>query len=115
MANPILVKALKSSEYLHTKTKKPQIFFAQIGAEAKLKSLKIIEMLRQAHFHLHQSLSKDKISSQVAIAENLKVSYIIIVGQKEALENSVIVRNMLNRSQTVVPIPKLADHLNHLK
>ena len=98
-----------------TKTKTPQIFFAQIGAEAKFKSLKIIEMLRQAHFHLHQSLSKDKISSQVAIAENLKVSYIIIVGQKEALENSVIVRNMLNRSQTVVPIPKLADHLNHLK
>ncbi|MEK7081755.1 MAG: His/Gly/Thr/Pro-type tRNA ligase C-terminal domain-containing protein [Patescibacteria group bacterium] len=98
-----------------SKTKKPTVFFAQIGAEAKLKSLKIIEMLRQASFHLHQSLSKDKISSQVAIAENLKVPYIIIVGQKEALENTVIVRNMANRSQTIVPIPKLADHLKHLK
>lgn len=97
------------------KSKKPQVFFAQIGAEAKLKSLKIIELLRQARFHLHQSLSKDKISSQVAIAENLKVPYIIIMGQKEALENTVIVRNMLNRSQIIIPITKLADHLKHLK
>ena len=50
-----------------------------------------------------------------AVAENLKVPYIIIMGQKEALENAVIVRNMANRSQTVVPIPKLADYLKHLR
>ena len=95
--------------------KKLQVFFAQIGAEAKLKSLKIIEMLRQAHIHIHQSLSKDKISSQIAIAENMKIPFIIIMGQKEALENAVIVRNMANRSQEVVPVPKLADYLKRLK
>ena len=72
-------------------------------------------MLRQARFHLHQSLSKDKMSSQIAIAENLKVPYIIIMGQKESLENNVIVRNMFNRSQTVVSIAKLTEHLKHLK
>lgn len=97
------------------KIKKPRVFFAQIGAEAKLKSLKIIEMLRQARIDICQMLSKDKISSQIAVAENLKVPYIIIMGQKEALEDAVIVRNMLNRSQTTVPVPKLADYLKHLK
>jgi len=97
------------------KIKKPQIFFAQIGAEAKLQSLKIIEMLRRARIDIYQALSKDKMSSQIAVAENLKVPYIIIMGQKEALEDAVIVRNMFNRSQVVVPVPKLAEYIKHLK
>lgn len=111
----IAVKKTTDKKLSAGKTKKPSVFFAQIGAEAKLQSLKIIEMLRQARIDICQSLSKDKISSQMAVAENLKVPYIIIMGQKEALESAVIVRNMFNRSQTVVPIPKLADYLKHLK
>ena len=72
-------------------------------------------MLRQARVDICQTLSKDKMSSQIAVAENLKAPYLIIMGQKEALEEAVIVRNMLNRSQKIVPIPKLADYIKHLK
>ena len=111
----INIKKGTDKKSIANKTKKPQVFFAQIGAEAKLQSLKIIEMLRQTRIDICQALSKDKMGSQIAVAENLKVPYIIIMGQKEALENAVIVRNMANRSQTVVPIPKLADYLKHLR
>lgn len=111
----ITVKKTASKKSSTGKVKKPKVFFAQIGTEAKLKSLKIIEMLRLARIEICQTLSKDKMSSQIAVAENLKVPYLIIMGQKEAMENAVIVRNMLNRSQAVVPIPKLADYLKHLK
>ncbi|MFA6273415.1 MAG: His/Gly/Thr/Pro-type tRNA ligase C-terminal domain-containing protein [Candidatus Paceibacterota bacterium] len=111
----IILKKGDGKKSKTSKIKKPRVFFAQIGAEAKLKSLKIIEMLRQARIDICQALSKDKIGSQIAVAENLKVPYIIIMGQKEALEDTVIVRNMSNRSQTAVPIPKLADYIKHLK
>ena len=113
----VAVKKTASKKLLAGKAKKPKpkVFFAQIGVEAKLKSLKIIEMLRQARVDICQALSKDKMSSQIAVAENLKVPYLVIMGQKETLENAVIVRNMANRSQTVVPIPKLADYLKHLR
>ncbi len=94
--------------------KKPKIYFIQLGSEAKLKSLNVIEILRKAHVPIAQSLSKDSLGSQLAIAEKLAIPYVLIFGLKEALENSVIVRNMSNRSQETVKLDKLLDYLKEL-
>lgn len=91
--------------------KKPKIYFIQLGSEAKLKSLNVIEILRKAHIPISQSLSKDSLGSQLAVAEKIGAPYAIIFGVKEALEDSVIVRDMSNRSQETVKISKLADYL----
>jgi len=95
--------------------KKPKIYFIQLGSEAKLKSLNIIEILRKAHVPIAQSLSKDSLGSQLAIAEKLGVPYAIIFGVKEALEDSVIVRDMSNRSQETVKLSKLLEYLKEIK
>ncbi len=95
--------------------KKPKIYFIQLGAEAKLKSLNIIEILRKAHVPIAQSLSKDSLGSQLAIAEKLAIPYALIFGVKEALDNSVIVRDMSNRSQDTVKLTKLLEYLKELK
>lgn len=95
--------------------KKPKIYFIQLGAEAKLKSLSIIDILRKAHVPIAQSLSKDSLGSQLAIAEKLAIPYAIIFGVKEALDNSVIVRNMSNRSQETVKLSKLLEYLKEIK
>jgi histidyl-tRNA synthetase len=95
--------------------KKPKIYFIQLGAEAKLKSLNIVEILRKAHIPIAQSLSKDSLGSQLAIAEKLAIPYALIFGVKEALDNSVIVRDMSNRSQETVKLPKLLEYLKELK
>lgn len=95
--------------------KKPKIYFIQLGNDAKLKSLNVIEILRKAHVSIAQTLSKDSLSQQLAIAEKLGVPYTILFGQKEAIENSVIVRNMATRSQETVKIAKLLEYLKELK
>ena len=95
--------------------KKPKIYFIQLGSEAKLKSLNIIEILRKAHVPIAQSISKDSLGSQLSIAEKLDVPYAIIFGVKEALSDSVIVRNMSNRSQETVKLDKLLEYLKKLK
>jgi histidyl-tRNA synthetase len=95
--------------------KKPKIYFIQLGSEAKLKSLNIIEILRKAHISIAQSLSKDSLGSQLAIAEKLAIPYAIIFGVKEAIDNSVIVRDMSNRSQDTVKLDKLLEYLKELK
>ncbi len=95
--------------------KKPKVYFIQLGSEAKLKSLTIIETLRKARIPLAQSLSKDGLGQQLAIAERMGVPYTIIFGQKEALDNTVIVRNMETRSQETVTLEKLPDFVKHLK
>lgn len=95
--------------------KKPKIYFIQLGAEAKLKSLNVIEILRKAHIPISQSLSKDSLGSQLAIAEKLNIPYALIFGVKEALDNSVIVRDMSNRSQETVKLTKLLEYLKEIK
>lgn len=95
--------------------KKPKMYFIQLGPEAKLKSLNVIEVLRKAHIPIAQSLSKDSLGSQLAIAEKLAIPYTIIFGVKEAIDKTVIVRDMSNRSQDTVKIAKLLEYLKELK
>ena len=95
--------------------KKPKIYFIQLGNEAKLKSLNIIEILRKAHIPIAQSLSKDSLGSQLGIAEKLSIPYALIFGVKEALDDSVIVRDMSSRSQETVKLSKLLEYLKELK
>ncbi len=95
--------------------KKPKVYFIQLGQEAKLKSLAIIEELRLAKVPVAHSLSKDGLSQQLAIAEKLGVTQVLIFGQKEALEGSVIVRDMKTRSQKNVKIENLAEYIKKKK
>ena len=94
--------------------KKPKVYFIQLGIEAKLKSLNIIEILRKAHIPMVQALSKDSLGAQLGMAEKSGAPYTIIFGQKEAIEQSVIVRNMSTRSQETVKQNKLADYMKNL-
>ncbi|ETB63847.1 TPA: histidine--tRNA ligase [Candidatus Nomurabacteria bacterium] len=95
--------------------KKPKIYFIQLGFDAKLKSLNVIEILRKGKIPIIQSISKDNLSAQLAGAEKMGVRYAIIFGQKEALENSVIVRDMNSRSQDTIKLDKLLEYLKELK
>lgn len=95
--------------------KKPKVFFIQLSFDAKLKSFEVIEALRHAKIPVRHSLSKDSLSTQLALAEKMNVPYTIILGQKEALEGTVIVRNMDTRSQDTIKIAKLADYLKKIK
>jgi histidyl-tRNA synthetase len=95
--------------------KKPKIYFIQLGFDAKLKSLNVIEILRKGKVPIAQSISKDNLGAQLAVAEKLGMHYCIIFGQKEALENSVIFRDMTNRSQETIKLPKLLEYIKDLK
>lgn len=94
--------------------KKPKVYFIQLGIEAKLKSLNVIEILRKAHIPVAQALSKDSLGAQLAMAEKSGAPYTIIFGQKEAIEQTVIVRNMETRSQETVKQTKLAEYMKGL-
>jgi len=94
--------------------KKPKVFFIQLGSEAKLKSLAVIESLREAKIPVAHSISKDSLASQLAVAEKLQIPFTIILGQKEVLDKTVLVRDMNVRSQKSVPLSGLAHYLKEL-
>ena len=95
----------------HTEVK---FFYAQLGPEARFKTLKVIDMMRCAKIPVHHAISKEKISAQLAHAEKLNVPYLLLVGHREALQNQVTVRNMKNLSQESVEIANLIEYLKKL-
>lgn len=95
--------------------KKPKLFFIQLGFEAKLHSMVVTEILRKAKVPIAQSLSKDGLGVQLGTAERLKIPYTIILGQKEVIDGTVIVRNMDTRSQETVTLSELAEYVKKLK
>jgi histidyl-tRNA synthetase len=95
--------------------KSPKVYFIQLGFEAKLKSLNIIEILRKSKIPIHQNLSKDSLGAQLAIAEKMNIPFCIIFGQKEAMDGTVIVRNMKKHSQDIVKVEDLCEYIKSLK
>lgn len=96
---------------LADKTKKPRVYLMHIGFDAKLKSLAAIEILRKARIPIYQTLSKDRFSAQITVAEKVNVPFMIIIGQKEAYEGTAIVRDMKSRSQETVLLKDLPHYL----
>jgi histidyl-tRNA synthetase len=95
--------------------KHPKVYFIQLGTHAKMRSLNIIEILRNAKTPLLQTLAKDSLGSQLAMAEKLKIPYAIIFGEKESIDDTVIVRDMNTRSQDTVKIADLPKYLKTIK
>lgn len=93
----------------------PKVFFAQLGPEAKMKSFTMLERLRTAGIPVAQHIALESIGSQLTLAESAAVPYTIIVGHKEALEDTAIVRDMRSRSQVVVPAAQVPGYLKRLR
>ena len=49
------------------------------------------------------------------MAEKMKMPYTLIMGKKESMDNTVMVRNINTRSQEIVPTENLAVYLKSLK
>jgi histidyl-tRNA synthetase len=98
-----------------SKLAKPIAFYIQLGDEAKHKSLELIEALRQEKIFVHHMLGRDKFGSQFSHVEKTKVPYVIIMGKKEFLENSVMVRENSTRTQQSIPTHQLVEHLRKIK
>ncbi len=88
-----------------------EVYLAQVGELPKKKALKLFEQLRQANIKAGEGLHKDSLSAQLGAADSMKAKYSLIIGQKEALNNQVIIREMKNGRQRVVDMDKVVKEL----
>jgi histidyl-tRNA synthetase len=102
-------------ERVYQELPKPKFYLLQLGREAKMKTLSLIETLRSHRIRVHHFLGKDKLAVQLTNAENLRVSHLLIIGQKEAIDNTVTIRNMTTRAQDTVSVCELPSYLKNLK
>lgn len=97
-----------------TRISTPAVYVVQLGFGPKIKSLMLIDELRKAGISVHQNLASDSLSSQLRDAESRNVKYTVIIGQKEFVDGTVILRDMQGRNQEYVPITGLASRLKRV-
>jgi histidyl-tRNA synthetase len=86
---------------------KPRVFLAQLGELAKKKSLKLFAELERDGILTAESFGRGSLKSQMRLADRMGVEITLIIGQKEALDGTVIVKNMSSGTQETVAREKL--------
>lgn len=89
----------------------PFIYFAHLGPEARRRTIGVMEGLRRAGIPVHHGLYHERIGEQMATARRLATPYILIMGHKEAVEGTILVREVATNSQDAVPLPELPGYL----
>ena len=99
-----VVQAIKDTGIVIDDEKKVKVFLAQLGYLGKKKSLKLFEELRRANILVGESFDRDSLKSQLKIADKYGVQLTLFLGQKEALEGTVLIRNMETGKQETVKL-----------
>ncbi len=93
----------------------PKVYFVQLGASAKLQGLMVVDMLRAARIPVMQSFESNHLTEQLAAANHADVSHVLIMGQREALDKTIIVRSADQCRQSTVLLSQLPRYLKTLR
>ncbi|MFA5942273.1 MAG: His/Gly/Thr/Pro-type tRNA ligase C-terminal domain-containing protein [Candidatus Paceibacterota bacterium] len=85
--------------------------FVHIGDEAKRISIRLAEDFKKARIPLTQDIGVESLAEQLHLAERRESPYLLIMGRKEALEGSAILRNRQTQEETILPLAGLIDRL----
>lgn len=110
-----IIDLMRKEKVRTTKPKRPKLFLAQLGGKAKRVSLKLMEDFRRNKVFVVQALTKDSLKSQLKVADKLGVKYAFILGQKEVVEEEILIRNMKTGKQKTVKLDKVVREAKKLK
>jgi histidyl-tRNA synthetase len=107
-----LVEKIKAAEIEVPIAGRAEVSIVQIGDKARKKCLPLLAELEDAGMKVTCILGKDSLKSQLRMASRMKSKVAIIIGQREVLDNSVIVRDMIDSVQETIKMEKLRGFLD---
>lgn len=87
------------------------VFVAQLGDQGRKKAFAIFEELRKNGIRAAEALSKDAIKAQMELANKRGATWAVIIGQKEVLDGTAIIRDMDAGTQETVDEKKVVQEL----
>ena len=109
-----IVSLIKARNVQSTpKQEDAKIFLAQLGQMAKRKSMKLFEEFRAAKIPVAESFSKDSLKAQLRTANKLGIRWVLIFGQKEALEDFITLRDMDTGVQKEIKLAKVVEEMKN--
>lgn len=111
-----IVMEMKVMGLAPAQSQQARVFLVQLGPAARKKTFALLEQFRKAGVAVAESVGRDSIKSQLKIASKIDADYALILGQKEALDETVIVREMRNGTQETVFMKDVVEFIkNKLK
>ena len=101
------VTGLKNEDF----EKRPDIFIAALGEKSIEMAFEWICTLGLEGIQSEMDFSDRSLKSQMKRADRLGAEYVLIVGEKEIKEGSVILRNMTTKEQIPIPIDGVVDRV----
>ncbi len=106
-----LVKAAQENGIEVPTKHNPDVFLAQLSDPAKRHSFGLLDRLKKSGIKAAASFDRDSLRSQLKMADRLGVSYVLILGQKELMDNNILLRDMESGAQEVLPISRLVTEV----
>jgi len=88
-----------------------RVFFIAVGEQAKKMSVRLMNMLRMNNIAVIEALGKKTLAAQMKFGERVHAPIALIFGQKEAFENSVIVRDTKSGAQETVILDRFVEEV----
>jgi histidyl-tRNA synthetase len=88
-----------------------KVFLAQLGDLPKKKSIKLLEDFRKAKIPMAESLGRDSLRTQLARADKMGVEYTLLFGQREVLDESIVIRKMDTGEQQIVKLDNVVEEI----
>lgn len=106
-------KVTKMNLNLEPKINK-DVFLVQLGDLARRKVLKAFDKLIDTEITVGESVGRGSIKSQLRTANKVRAKLALIVGQKEAIDNTVIVRDMKSGMQETVIMEDIVKEVRRM-
>lgn len=112
----LILKDKKIPQHVPTPRAKsiPSVYLVQLGFGPKIKSLLLIDELKQAGISVNQNIMSDSLGDQLRQAEAQNARYAVILGHKEFMDGNVILRDLQYQKQENIPVTSIASHLKRL-
>lgn len=106
-----LILRLKEKQAAVPELPSADVFVAQLGEPARRRTLQLFNVLRKDGVRVAESFSRDALKQQLEIANRAGVRYTVILGQKEVLDGTALIRDMDSGIQEIVDFKKCAAEL----
>ena len=107
-----VIQKIKENNIPINKDEGDIIFVSQIGEEPKKKAILIFEEMRRAGYNVRQHFTESSLQTQLEESKELKARYTLILGQKELLDGTIIIRDMESGAQEVIDRKKLYPEID---
>ncbi len=109
-----VILALKEIEFEPKDEKKIDIFIAQIGDVARRKAMVLFEKLRKKRLKVSENFAKDSLKAQLDYANKEGIRYVLILGQQEVKDKTIIVRDMEGGVQETLKMKGISKELKKM-